>query len=96
MYYSEPRSPSLRDQEIIEQITHLAGVAIQRAHLDRDLTVREAKIRRLVDANIIGIFIWEAEGAILEANDAFLRIMGYDREDLDAGRLRCTELMPQE
>ncbi|WP_051383393.1 PAS domain S-box protein [Bradyrhizobium sp. WSM3983] len=96
MYYSEPRSPSPRDQEIIEQITHLAGVAIQRAHLDRDLTVREAKIRRLVDANIIGIFIWEVEGGILEANDAFLRIMGYDREDLAAGRLRCTELMPQE
>lgn len=96
MYYSEPRSPSARDQEIIEQITHLAGVAIQRAHLDRDLTLREAKIRRLVDANIIGIFIWEVEGGILEANDAFLRIMGYDREDLAAGRLRCTELMPPE
>jgi PAS domain S-box-containing protein len=30
MYYREPRSPSPRDQEIIEQITHLAGVAIER------------------------------------------------------------------
>ena len=30
MYYREPRKPSLRDQEIIEQITHLAGVAIER------------------------------------------------------------------
>jgi PAS domain S-box-containing protein len=29
MYYREPRSPSPRDQEIIAQITHLAGVAIQ-------------------------------------------------------------------
>src|SRR5262249_55755195 len=43
---------------------------------------REAKIRRLVDANIIGIIIWELGGRILEANDAFLRIVGYDREDL--------------
>ncbi|WP_024507975.1 PAS domain S-box protein [Bradyrhizobium sp. ARR65] len=94
MYYREPRSPTPRDQEIIEQVTHLAGVAIQRAHLDRDLREREAKIRRLVDANIIGIFIWEVEGGILEANDAFLRIVGYDREDLAAGRLRWTELAP--
>jgi len=30
MYYREPRSPSAPDQEIIEQITHLAGVAIER------------------------------------------------------------------
>jgi PAS domain S-box-containing protein len=30
MYYREPRSISTRDREIIEQITHLAGVAIER------------------------------------------------------------------
>ena len=43
-------------------------------------------IRRLVDANIIGIFIWNLEGQILEANDALLRIIGYDREALVFGR----------
>jgi PAS domain S-box-containing protein len=64
------------------------------AHANRDLAEREAKIRRLVDANIIGIFIWEFEERIVEANDAFLRIVGYDREDLVAGRLRLTDLRP--
>jgi PAS domain-containing protein len=34
---------------------------------------REGKIRRLVDANILGIFIWNLEGAIVEANEAFAR-----------------------
>jgi len=38
-----------------------------------------------VDANIIGIFIWDFEGRIIEANDAFLRMVGYDREDLVSG-----------
>jgi len=33
-------------------------------------------IRRLVDANIIGIFSWDDEGRILEANEAFLQIGG--------------------
>jgi PAS domain S-box-containing protein len=56
----------------------------------------EIKVRRLVDANIIGIIIRELDGRILEANDAFLRIVGYDREDLAAGRLRWTELTPPE
>jgi len=56
----------------------------------------EVKIRRLVDANIIGIVIFTLEGQIIEANEAFLRIVGYDRADLVAGRLRWTELTPPE
>ena len=64
--------------------------------LHGEIEVREAKIRRLVDANIIGIFVWDVEGRILEANDAFLHLIGYDREDVVAGRLRWTKLTPPE
>ena len=66
------------------------------AQANRDLAEREAKIRRLVDANIIGIFIWDFDGRIIEANDAFLRMVDYDREDLVSGRIRWTELTPPE
>jgi len=64
--------------------------------LYRDLAEREAKIRRLVEANIIGIFIFDREGHILEANDAFLQLVGYDRDDLVGGRVRWTDLTPPE
>jgi PAS domain S-box-containing protein len=66
------------------------------AHANRDLAEREARIRRLVDANIIGIFIWDLDGRIIEANDAFLRMVDYDHDDLVAGRLRWTDLTPPE
>jgi PAS domain S-box-containing protein len=89
----------------------LAGVALALARLEAfrrrkaiaenvtlqgDLLARDKKIRRLVDANIVGIIIWEVEGRILEANDEFLRMVGYDREDLTAGRLHRTTLTPPE
>ena len=64
--------------------------------LYRDLAEREAKIRRLVDSNIIGVFIGDFDGRILEANDAFLRIVGYDREDLTAGRINWKDLTPRD
>jgi len=64
--------------------------------LHGEIEVREAKIRRLVDANIIGIFIWDFDGRILEANKAFLDIVGYDHEDLVAGSIRWTDLTPPE
>jgi PAS domain S-box-containing protein len=66
------------------------------AHANRDLAEREAKIRRLVEANIIGIFISGLKGRILEANDAFLHVVGYDRDDLVSGRIRWTDLTPPE
>src|SRR5258705_3916409 len=55
------------------------------AHATRDLAEREAKIRRLVDSNIIGIFIWDFDGRILEAYDEFLRMVSYVRVDLASG-----------
>jgi PAS domain S-box-containing protein len=63
---------------------------------EQALRTSEAKIRRLVEANIIGIFIWDFDGQILEANEAFLHIVGYDHEDLVAGRIRWTDLTPPE
>ena len=56
----------------------------------------EAKIRCLMDANVVGIVMWNLEGAITGANDEFLRMVLYDREDLDAGRIRWTDLTPPE
>jgi PAS domain S-box-containing protein len=56
----------------------------------------EAKVRRLVGANIMGIFIWNLEGKIVDANEAFLHIVGYGRDDLVSGRLSWRELTPAE
>ena len=81
---------------VLRLIALQAAIALENTRLYHDLAEREAKIRRLVDANIIGIFMWEYEGRILEANDAFLRIVGYDRKDLLAGQLRWTDLTPAE
>ena len=56
----------------------------------------EAKIRRLVEANVVGIVMWNLEGAITGANEAFLHMVQYDREDLASGRVRWTDLTPAE
>jgi PAS domain S-box-containing protein len=68
----------------------------ENTRLYRDLTEREAKVRRLVDANIIGVFIGDLNGRILEANGAFLEIVRYDCEDVTAGRINWKDLTPQE
>jgi PAS domain S-box-containing protein len=70
-------------------------LVLEDTRLYRDLADREGKIQRLVDANILGILIWNLEGAIVEANEAFLHMLQYGREVL-LGRLRWTDLTPAE
>jgi len=64
-----------------------------------DITERkttEDKVRRLFEAGILGIFVANVEGEIVEANQAFLQMLQYGREDLVSGRLRWADLTPAE
>jgi PAS domain S-box-containing protein len=81
---------------VLKLLASQAAIALENARLYGDVAEREAKIRRLVDANIIGIFISSRKGEIIEANDAFLKMMGYDREDIAAGNMRLADLTPPE
>ncbi|HBB30769.1 MAG TPA: hybrid sensor histidine kinase/response regulator [Cyanobacteria bacterium UBA8803] len=55
----------------------------------------EARLRRLVDANIIGIVFADFE-TVTEANDAFLEMVDYTRAEVEAGKLRWREMTPPE
>ena len=81
---------------VLKLLASQAAMSLENTRLYGDLQEREATIRRLVDSNIIGIFVWDLDGRISEANEAFLRIIGYSREDLVSGRLRWQDLTPTE
>jgi PAS domain S-box-containing protein len=81
--------------DLIEFIGTATDVT-ERKRAEEALRDREAKIRRLVDSNIIGIFFSGLEGRVLEANDAFLDLVGHERDDLVSGRIRWTDLTPPE
>src|SRR5262249_13025184 len=99
LYLENNQAPRVFTPErvtVLKVLASQAAISLENSRLYRDLEDRERKIRRLVDANIIGIFVTDLDGRVVEANDAFLRIVGYDREDLVAGRVRRTELTPLE
>jgi PAS domain S-box-containing protein len=81
---------------VLELLASQAAISLENARLYNDLQEREARIRRLVDANIIGITMWSVGGRIIEANEAFLDMLGYSREDLISDRLGWAELTPAE
>ena len=80
---------------LLKVLASQAAISLENSRLYHDLADRERKIRHLVDANIIGIIIADRERRIVEANDAFLRMLGYSREDFVLGR-SLTDLTPPE
>jgi PAS domain S-box-containing protein len=81
---------------VLKLLASQAAISLENTRLYRDLEEREAKIRRLVDANIMGIFIWNLQGKILQTNEAFLHMLEYSREDLLSGRVHWRDQTPEE
>ncbi|MBV9877495.1 MAG: AAA family ATPase [Verrucomicrobia bacterium] len=79
---------------VLRLLASQAAISLENIQLYRALEERETKIRRLVDANIMGIYTWNLQGEILDANEAFLHIVGYRREDLASGGIRWGDLTP--
>jgi PAS domain S-box-containing protein len=99
LYLENNLAPCVFTPSRVAVLTFLASTAatsLDNARLYHALQERESRIHRLVDANIIGICIFGPEGEILDANHSFLKTVGYDREDLDTGLLRWTNLTPPE
>ena len=82
MYYREPRSPSRRDVDIVDQITHLAGVAIQRKLGEDRLLESEDQWRAVFENNPIMYFIVDAAGTVVSVNSSGAGQLGYTVDEL--------------
>src|SRR4030081_2783694 len=79
MYYREPRRPTQRDQEIIHQITHLAGVAIQQKLAEEKLQRSEAYLAEAEKLTHTGSWAWDPRTQkVLYCSEEMFRIFGLD------------------
>jgi PAS domain S-box-containing protein len=93
LYGREPGQPTPRHRRVIAIITHLASIAITRQRTENALRRVESRHRRLVNSNILGVVVADAQGRVTEANDAFLNLVGFNRGELEAGKLTWENLV---
>lgn len=90
-------------KRLTEQNERLASEIQQRQQLEAEreqafkaLQRSEARFRHLIESNVIGVIFSKIDGRITDANDAFLQMVGYDRADLEAGKINWQVLTPPE
>jgi PAS domain S-box-containing protein len=76
----------------VDQIIISAVDISERKTYERELEKIHENYSKLVNSNVIGMVIASTGGEIFEANEAFLGVVGYSREDLDAGTLNWRKL----
>jgi PAS domain S-box-containing protein len=81
IYWREPRSPNEQDQKIIEQITHLAAVAIERKHNEAALREGEERFRLIVDTIPGFVFTLSPKGEVELLNRQALEYFGKRTEE---------------
>lgn len=97
----EKRSWNDDDREMIKSIADQTAIAIYQAQLFAQLSESESRFREVSESNMIGICFWRLEedtydAVITDANDAFLDLIGYSREEVAAGKVRWRTLTPSE
>jgi PAS domain S-box-containing protein len=81
LYCREPHNPSSRDQEIITQITHLAGVAIQRKLAEDALHRSETYLVEAQKLTHTGSWAYNViSGMLIHSSDEHSRLFGFDPE----------------
>ena len=98
-----PREWTAAERQLLQAIGRrvadsLSSLLAYRTLRENEVRLREslARIERLLESNIIGVFFWRLDGTIDEANDGLLQLLGYSRADLLAGKLSWTALTPSE
>lgn len=68
----------------------------ERKQMEEALKANEVRLRQISDSGILGIFVTDTEGRFTEANDSFLEMLGYSREEFSNPPTRWQELTPSE
>ena len=91
------RVEPLRDQH--DDIVGAIGLAFdmtEQARTAEALKLSEGQLRRLVEANVIGIFFFDEDGRVTQSNQAFLDLVGYSRDEMLAGAVSWRAMTPPE
>ncbi len=81
---------------LLKVTAQIFAAALSRKQSEETLHRNQLRLQRMLDSNIVGTFFWDHRGFLTEANDEFLRIVGYTRQEFDRQDLHISQFLPAE
>jgi PAS domain S-box-containing protein len=92
IYGREPQSPSPHDLGVMEKVTDLARVAIERDRAEAAVRTSEEKYRDLINASPDAICVVDADGKCILVNPAGIKLAGRPEDELIGSSIGDTYL----
>jgi two-component system, chemotaxis family, CheB/CheR fusion protein len=95
-YFREPRKFSEHSLFLIAVCARQAADAINAYMLQQSLRESESRLRKVLETDAVGVLFFDDQGTLTGANDAFLKMTGYSRRQVEARELSWRSMTPPE
>jgi PAS domain-containing protein len=68
----------------------------ERARVEEARRAGEDRLRRVLETDAVGVLFFDGTGTVVDANDVFLRMTGYSRDEVNARELTWRRMTPPE
>ncbi len=85
--------------DVTGKLVAISGIVrdvTERIKAEEALRESEVRLRQFYESDMLGVYYFNLDGSITDANDKLLEIAGYTREDLQAGKVNWNKMTPQE
>jgi PAS domain S-box-containing protein len=96
VHFREPRRFSEHDLRLVDICARYASDAITAHQLQEALRRSENRLRKVLETEAVGVFFYDGEGTIIDANPAFLQMTGRARSEIEARKLTWRAMIPTE
>lgn len=95
-HFREPRHFSAHDLRLVDICARQAADAINAYQLQQSLRESEARLRKVLETDAVGVIFFDDTGTLVDANQAFLTMTGYTRAQIEARELAWRIMTPPE
>lgn len=94
--HAQVRHWTAEEIALVRYVANQTWDAVERARSRTALRAIEARFRAALEIETVGVVYFDLKSRITDANDAFLHMIGFSRQDLESGHLRWDKLTPPE
>jgi PAS domain S-box-containing protein len=94
--WQQPHEPSERSFALCDVLARQAADLIERTQVEAALRKSQERLERVLETDAVGVLFFDSAGTLIQANDVFLRMTGYSRDEINRGELHWRKMTPPE